>query len=953
MILGCDELANYHCGLQSLEVPVSSASRWGSSAHRFATDVSEKLGTLRSGDWCQLEPLSFGTADVVSVDENPASSEDKEEVSTDIRDSQLDSEEIFLHLVLPYSPCKDQGELEIDIDLATPVRSGTRREIPPSAKAQQFVSNGSDKPGTPTSTEWCKLRPLSFKTTDTVSVDERTASLEDKQEVTISKKDSRSDSEEIVLQLVLPCSPFKEQAELEAPASSCSRWENSAQHFVTKFSEQLEPPGVTNASKKLGPPRASYCCQLEALSLGAPDAVSVDERPPSLGDKKVASASTGDSRLDSEDIVLHLVLPYSPCKDEAELEFYKSQQKPVRVCSSCASEVRYSPEISVVSDRRDLNRMVRHDMICQQNLAHPDADVFVDLPVSHEHLDEELDAGSEGALEGQEMVETQSGLEMLKASVHDGASKMSLIDEKHGSEPLDGQDPRKCHPDKLQTLTQGNRPGAFEELEAKMPLNLGTHGLRSLMDTDPIQKFKRRRLTKPVDVLGKDVKLPSEMRSPDHDGDESYVDSESKRSGCYGSLCTPPDTDQAVLSSRSFLGSMPDELVGNDFPEPVTRIVKNRWGETGMGMADNSRHSDSAYAGVSRGSFMDRDMQQERDVSDSCISSSPKSLDAWSEPHGPKRREWLAQHHEEEAEATTTQSAHSSGFTGFVGGMYRYAIDNRPPAPHPGTVGDMTCVQLCKVCGEREDATTSLICDECEQVYHMTCVNSRMKIVPRVDEWYCRPCKKMKKHREASGELDLGAENRGWWREDAGIGKVERELMKMNNGKRTKVRIGPKFQAVVPDWNGIVEEDDLEDTLAESSQVFGQEVALTAEEKQQEQEVAEYNLAHNIWPKGWLPATDIPPNSKENWLQCMNVLFDEGDVRPDGTKVEKESICGKWRRAPLDVKHNETWECSCALVWDPRHADCAVPQELTDQEIQERLRFSAQIAQTEQVEPLG
>ncbi|KAL3683374.1 hypothetical protein R1sor_001396 [Riccia sorocarpa] len=173
MILGCDELANYHCGLQSLEVPVSSASRWGSSAHRFATDVSEKLGTLRSGDWCQLEPPSFGTADVVSVDENPASSEDKEE---------------------------------------------TRREIPPSAKAQQFVSNGSDKPGTPTSTEWCKLRPLSFKTSGTVSVDERTASLEDKQEVTISKKDFRSDSEEIVLQLVLPCSPFKEQAELEAPA---------------------------------------------------------------------------------------------------------------------------------------------------------------------------------------------------------------------------------------------------------------------------------------------------------------------------------------------------------------------------------------------------------------------------------------------------------------------------------------------------------------------------------------------------------------------------------------------------------------------------------------------------------------------------------------------------------------------------------------------------------------
>lgn len=33
-----------------------------------------------------------------------------------------------------------------------------------------------------------------------------------------------------------------------------------------------------------------------------------------------------------------------------------------------------------------------------------------------------------------------------------------------------------------------------------------------------------------------------------------------------------------------------------------------------------------------------------------------------------------------------------------------------------------------------------------------------------------------------------------------------------------------------------------------------------------------------------------------------------------------------FRRAPLEVKHNDAWECSCALVWDPRHADCAVPQ---------------------------
>ncbi|KAL2612281.1 hypothetical protein R1flu_023973 [Riccia fluitans] len=724
---------------------------------------------------------------------------------------------------------------------------------------------------------------------------------------------------------------------LEVPVSSGSRWESSTHRFVTI------------ASEKLGPLGSSEWCQLEPLSLETRDSVSVDRRPISLEDKEEVNIEARDSRLDSEEIFLHLVLPYSPCKNQAELEFCKDQKKPVRVCSSCASEEGSSPELFNASDRLELNRMVRHDMLCQQNLAHPDAGVFVDLPVAHEIYDGRLDTVSGSASEVQEMVETPSSLEILKPSVQGGSVQVLNVGGKQGSESLDAQDPRKCPPDQLQTLTQGD----LEELEAKMSSNLGTHGLRSLMDTETVQKFKRRRLTTPVDVFAKDVKLPSGMRSPDHDGDENNVDSQSKRSGCAQVICTPPSMEDVL--SGSVLGSTPDEDVDKDSPNPKTRIVKNRWGETMMEVVDDSRCSDSARAGVSRVSFLDRDIQPDRDLPDSSISSSPKPLEAWSEPLGPKRREWLAQHHEEKVQAKTTQqSGHKSGFTGFVGGMYRYAIDTRPPAPHPGTVGDMTCVQLCRICGEREDATTCLICDECEQVYHMACVNSRMKIVPRVDEWYCRSCKRIKKQREASGEQDPGAENRGWWREDAGVGKVERELMKMSNGKRTKVRIGPKFQAVVPDWNGVVEEDDLDDTLAESSQVFGQEVSLTAEEKQQEQDVAEYNLAHNIWPKGWLPASELPPNSKDNWLKCMNVLGDEGDARPDGTKAEKERICGKWRRAPLDVEHNDTWECSCALVWDPRHADCAVPQELTDEEIQERRTFSSESPQAvEQLVPLG
>lgn len=31
-------------------------------------------------------------------------------------------------------------------------------------------------------------------------------------------------------------------------------------------------------------------------------------------------------------------------------------------------------------------------------------------------------------------------------------------------------------------------------------------------------------------------------------------------------------------------------------------------------------------------------------------------------------------------------------------------------------------------------------------------------------------------------------------------------------------------------------------------------------------------------------------------------------------------------RAPLFEVQTDDWDCSCAVVWDPIHADCAVPQ---------------------------
>lgn len=31
-------------------------------------------------------------------------------------------------------------------------------------------------------------------------------------------------------------------------------------------------------------------------------------------------------------------------------------------------------------------------------------------------------------------------------------------------------------------------------------------------------------------------------------------------------------------------------------------------------------------------------------------------------------------------------------------------------------------------------------------------------------------------------------------------------------------------------------------------------------------------------------------------------------------------------RAPLYVVQTDDWDCSCSILWDPIHADCAVPQ---------------------------
>lgn len=85
-----------------------------------------------------------------------------------------------------------------------------------------------------------------------------------------------------------------------------------------------------------------------------------------------------------------------------------------------------------------------------------------------------------------------------------------------------------------------------------------------------------------------------------------------------------------------------------------------------------------------------------------------------------------------------------------------------------------------------------------------------------------------------------------------------------------------------------------------------------------------------------------------NWIQCREVL-DSGVVCGKWRRyiihskfLLFSSLCLCWhitliclyafftawtfRRAPLFVVQSSDWDCSCSVVWDPIHADCAVPQ---------------------------
>ncbi|XP_026660441.2 uncharacterized protein LOC103707060 isoform X2 [Phoenix dactylifera] len=203
--------------------------------------------------------------------------------------------------------------------------------------------------------------------------------------------------------------------------------------------------------------------------------------------------------------------------------------------------------------------------------------------------------------------------------------------------------------------------------------------------------------------------------------------------------------------------------------------------------------------------------------------------------------------------------------------------------------------QTCKICGLLENPKKMLICDLCEQAYHLSCCNTRVKKLP-VDEWYCQPCFR-KKPKPLTGK-PFNAEGKiSGYRKRMSYGDLGSISFMLTDTKpyTSGVRIGKDFQAEVPDWCGPVANDH--DYFDAPSEIDPGEFSN---------------------PNEWNGNKTYKRSSIGNWIQCRGVV-DTG-----GTK--EEIICGKWRRAPLYVVQTDDWDCSCSVLWDPVHADCAVPQ---------------------------
>lgn len=221
-----------------------------------------------------------------------------------------------------------------------------------------------------------------------------------------------------------------------------------------------------------------------------------------------------------------------------------------------------------------------------------------------------------------------------------------------------------------------------------------------------------------------------------------------------------------------------------------------------------------------------------------------------------------------------------------------------------------SCSRTCNVCGVIGTAVDMLICDECEEAFHISCFNPSIRKIP-TDDWYCQPCSKKKhnslKERTTRKSSIIRRNEKGSVTSEGDFSPISL-MLNDSEPHMSSVRVGKGFQAIVPEWCGPV---------TRKVSVYPEPMEL--------------DPSHSLDILG--PTSGKPHKAFiGNWLQCRDVIIGLGDSI-DGT------ICGKWRRAPLFEVQTDNWDCFRSILWDPTHADCAVPQELETEEVLKQLKY--------------
>ncbi|KAK2971633.1 hypothetical protein RJ640_003453 [Escallonia rubra] len=204
---------------------------------------------------------------------------------------------------------------------------------------------------------------------------------------------------------------------------------------------------------------------------------------------------------------------------------------------------------------------------------------------------------------------------------------------------------------------------------------------------------------------------------------------------------------------------------------------------------------------------------------------------------------------------------------GSLGLLERFwPIKNHASADCMRLSSDSSSLRPCKLCDKSETTLNMLICDQCEDAFHVSCCKPSIKSVP-LDEWFCLPCSRKK--RKILREINDIDRCRNLTSKDAS--SLIEVMLKDTEPHTSNVRVGKGFQANIPDWcgpdfdevNNIIEPWEMH-PLERSDSL----VSLLVE---------------------CLSSKPSKLSSIGNWLQCRQVVEGVGkDV--DGT------ICGKWRR---------------------------------------------------------